>query len=52
MQYRMVQIDSPPGDDRPRYRGTGFNTKPGGMTLIADGRAGWLSSMFWWRFAR
>jgi hypothetical protein len=34
MDYRMQIIESPPGDPRQRYRGTGFCTTPGGLTLI------------------
>ena len=39
MTYRMTIIDSPAGDLRPRYRGTGFCLKPGGMTTISP--PGW-----------
>lgn len=31
---RMKIIPSPPGDPRPRYRGTGFDRRPGAMTQI------------------
>jgi hypothetical protein len=41
MKYRMRLIESPPGDPRPRYRGTGFCQDPGGLTEILDWPAKW-----------
>lgn len=34
-RFRMQIIEPPPGDRRPRYRGTGFNLEPGGVTEIS-----------------
>ena len=48
MKYRMVQIESPPGDSRPRWRGTGFCQEPGGITWIGDERLGWMARIFRW----
>lgn len=36
MLCRMKLIDSPPGDPRPRWRGTGWDRRPGGMTFVND----------------
>lgn len=43
----MTRIDAPLNDPRPRYRGTGFNLRPGGLTLVADKRSRWGHIRAW-----
>lgn len=37
-EHRMTRINSPLNDPRPRWRGTGFDIRPGAATYIVDGR--------------
>ena len=44
MTYHMTLIPSPPDDPRPRFRGTGWNQEPGGVTIVpSDTLAAWVS---------
>ena len=46
MEYRMVQVGERNG--KALWRGTGFNTQPGGITWIGDERIGWIAKIFKW----
>jgi len=45
MRHRMALIESKVGDLRERWRGTGWDLRPGGMTYVDDRTAGWRHSL-------